>query len=128
MSRRNNKKAATQAETADLDSASSKAASSRSSSAPTHATRGASTALLAKDSATYESQLVAQGWDSALFLRFRHSRFLTPPAVDDMPPSNQLETQQLVVHDTMPLGPPGGIQLPEVTLSHGKLLVPPKGY
>jgi hypothetical protein len=48
MSRRNNK-IATQAETADLVSALSEASgSSSSSSAPTHATRGASAALLAK--------------------------------------------------------------------------------
>ena len=32
---------------------------------------------------------------------------------DDAPPSNQLEAQQLVVPDTMSLGPPGGMQLPE---------------
>jgi hypothetical protein len=48
MSRRNNK-IATQAETADRVSALSEAASSSSSSAPIHATRGASAALLAKE-------------------------------------------------------------------------------
>ncbi len=48
MSRRNNK-IATQAETADLISVLSEAASSSSSSAPIHATRGASAAFLAKE-------------------------------------------------------------------------------
>ena len=48
MSRRNNK-IATQAETADLVSALSEAADSSSSSAPVHATRGTSAALLAKE-------------------------------------------------------------------------------
>jgi hypothetical protein len=48
MSRRNNK-IATQAETADLVSALSEATGSSSSSAPVHATRGASAALLAKE-------------------------------------------------------------------------------
>ena len=54
MSRRNNK-APSQAETADLASALSEAASSGSLSAPIHATRGAAAALLAKDSATHGS-------------------------------------------------------------------------
>ena len=57
MSRRNNK-AATQAETADLVSALSEAASSSSSSAPIHATRRASAALLAKE-ITHDSHPVA---------------------------------------------------------------------
>ena len=70
MSRRNNK-AATQAETADLVPALSEAASSSSSSAPIHATRGAFAALLAKEI----NQV--QGWDSVPFFRLRHSRFLT---------------------------------------------------
>ena len=48
MSRRTNK-IATQAETADLVSALSEAAGSSSSSAPIHAMRGASAALLAKE-------------------------------------------------------------------------------
>jgi hypothetical protein len=48
MSRRNNK-IATQAETADLVSALSEAVGSSSSSAPVHATRGASAALLARE-------------------------------------------------------------------------------
>ena len=123
MSRRNNK-AASQAETADLISALSEAASSSSSSAPINATRGASTALLAKDSATHDSQPVA----TSTGLGFRSfsspiasqsvpnaaiSVFLTK---EDVPPSNQLEAQQLVVYDTTSLGQPGGIQLPKVTL------------
>ena len=52
-------KAASQAETADLVSTLPEAASGSSSSAPIHATRGASAALLAKDSATHGSQPVA---------------------------------------------------------------------
>ena len=57
----------------------------------------------------------------APFPQFRRSRFQTPPAVflteNDAPPSNQLEAQQLVVHDTMLLAQPGGLkQLPEVAL------------
>jgi hypothetical protein len=59
MSSRRNNKAASQAETADLASALSEAASNGSSSAAMHATRGASAALLAKDSATHGSQPVA---------------------------------------------------------------------
>ena len=66
MSRRNNK-AATQAETADLVSALSEAASSSSSSAPIHATRGASAALLAKE-ITHDSQPVVT---SSTGLEFR---------------------------------------------------------
>ena len=58
MSRRNSK-AVSQAETADLVSALPEAASGSSSSAPIHATRGVSAALLAKDSATHGSQPVA---------------------------------------------------------------------
>ena len=57
MSRRNNK-AATQAETVDLVPALSEAASSSSSSAPIHATRGAFAALLAKE-INQDSQPVA---------------------------------------------------------------------
>ena len=53
MSSRRNNKAASQAETADLASALLETASSDSSSAPIHATRGAAAALLAKDSATH---------------------------------------------------------------------------
>ena len=48
MSRRTTR-IATQAETADLASALSEAAGSSSSSAPVHATRGASAALLARE-------------------------------------------------------------------------------
>jgi len=35
---------------------------------------------------------------------------------DDLPPSNQLEVQQIVVSDTMLPGPSGAMHLPEVTL------------
>ena len=66
MSRRNNK-AATQAETVDLVSALSEAASSSSSSAPIYATRGASTALLAKE-IIHDSQPIAT---SSIGLGFR---------------------------------------------------------
>ena len=98
MSRRNNK-AASQAETADLTSALSGAASSDSSSVPIHTTtRGASAALLAKDSATHGSQPVA----TSAGLGFRSFSPISSQSVpnaasivflteDDVPPSNQLE-------------------------------------
>ena len=125
MSRRNNN-IATQAETADLVSALSEAASSSSSSAPTiHATRGTSAALLAKE-IIHDSQPVAT---SSTGLRFRSfspiialqslvpqvgsSVFLTE---DDLPPSNQIEVPQIVVADTMLLSPSGAMRLPEVML------------
>ena len=57
MSRRNNN-IATQAETADLVSALSEASGSSSSSAPIYATRGASAALLAKET-NQDAQTVA---------------------------------------------------------------------
>jgi hypothetical protein len=111
MSRRNNK-AATQAETVDLVSALSEAASSSSSSAPIHATRGASTALLAKE-IVHDSQPIAT---SSIGLGFRSFSLMAsqsiPPASssvflseDDLPPSNQLEVPQIVVADTMLPGP-----------------------
>ena len=119
MSRRNNK-AATQAETADLVSALlSEAASSSSSSAPIHATRrGASAVLLAKE-IVHDSQPVAT---SSIGLGFRS--FSSPMALqsvlpagssvflteDDLPPSNQLEVPQIVVSDTMLLGPTGAMR------------------
>ena len=131
MSRRNNK-AASQAETADLASALSEAASSDSSSAPIHATRGASAALLAKDSVSHGSQPVA----TSAGLGFRSfspipssqsipnaasSVFLTED--DDVPPpSNQLGAQQLVVPEyTMSLVQPVGLRLPEVALPLSEL-------
>ena len=82
MSRRNNK-IATQAETADLVSALSEAAGSSSSSAPVHATRGASAAPLAKEIIPTLSRLrlAAQGWVSAPFHRWRRNQFLRPAAV-----------------------------------------------
>ena len=90
MSRRNNK-IATQAETAE-------AAGSTSSSAPIHATRGASAALLAKEILP-NSQPVATS-SSGLGFRsfFPVASQSIPPASsslflaeDDLPPSNQLE-------------------------------------
>ena len=83
-----------------------------------------SAAILAKDSATHDSQPVA----SSTGLGFRSispsssqtvpqaaiSVFLTED--DIIPPSNQLEAEQLVAHDTTSLGHPGGIQLQEITL------------
>ena len=121
MSRRNNK-AASQAEKADLlVSALSEAASSSSSSAPIHATRGASSAaLLAKDSATHGSQLVATSSFSPIssVRNTASSVFLTE---DDVPPSNQLEAQKLVVHGTTSLVPPGGLQLPDLALPLSEL-------
>ena len=123
MSSRRNNKAATQAETADLVFALSEAASSSSSSAPIHATRGASAALLAKE-IIHDSQPVAT---SSIGLGFRSfspmashsvspvssSVFLTE---DDLPHSNQLEVPQIVIADTMLLGPTSAMQLPEVML------------
>ena len=123
MSRRNNK-IATQAETADLVSALSESASSSSSSAHIHATGGASTAFLAKEIIVPDAPPVAT---SSIGLGFRSFSPITsqsvPPAnrsvflsEDDLPPSNQLEVQQIVVSDTMLPGPSGAMHLPEVTL------------
>jgi hypothetical protein len=122
MSRRNNK-IATQAETADLVSALSEAASSSSSSAPIHATRGASAAHLAKEM-VHDSKPVAT---SSIGLGFRSFSPIAsqsvPPASssvflteDDLPSSNQLEVLQIMVSDTMLSGPSGAMRLPEVTL------------
>ena len=122
MSRRNNK-IATQAETADLVSALSESASSSSSSAPIHATRGDSAAFLAKEIVP-DAPPVAT---SSIGLGFRSFSPITsqsvPPAnrsvflsEDDLPQSNQLEVQQIVVSDTMLPGPSGAMHLPEVTL------------
>ena len=129
MSRRTSK-IASQAETADLVSALSEAAGSSSSSAPIHATRGASAGLLAKE-IVRDSQPVAT---SSIGLGFRSfSRIASqsvPPASssvflteDDLPPSNQLEVPQIVVSDTMLPGPPGAMRLPEVTLPPSTLQV-----
>ena len=129
MSRRNNK-IATQAETADLVSALSEAASSSSSSAPIHATRGASAALFAKE-IIHDSQPVAISSTGLGFRSFSpiasqsippasSSVFLTE---DDLPPSNQLEVPQIVVSDTMLPSPPGAMRLPEVTLPLSTLQV-----
>ena len=111
MSRRNNK-IATQAETADLVSALSEAASSSSSSAPIHATRGASTVLLEKE-IVQDAQPVATssiGLGSRSFSPIASQSI--PPASssfflseDDLPPSNQL------------------VQLPEVALPLSTLQV-----
>ena len=130
MSRRNNK-IATQAETADLVSALSEAAGSSSSSAPIHATRGASAALLVKE-ISHDAQLVAT---SCIGLGFRSfppiaSQSVLPPASsslflseDDLPPRNQLEVPQIVITDTMLPGSSGAMQLQEVALSLSTLQV-----
>ena len=65
---------------------------------------------------------LAQGWDFAPCPRSRRSQSVPNAAIsvflteDDVPPSNQLETQQLVVHDTKSLVQLGDLQLPEVAL------------
>ena len=129
MSRRNNK-IATQAETADLVSALSEAAGSISSSAPIHATRGASAALLAKE-INQDAQPVAT---SSIGLRFRSfspiASLSVPPASsslflseNDLPPSNQLEVPQIVIANTMLPGSTGAMQLPEVALPLSTLQV-----
>ena len=123
MSRRNNK-ITTQAEAADLVSALSEASgSSSSSSAPIHATRGASAALLAKE-INKDAQPVAT---SSLGLGFRSFSPLAsqsiPPASsnlflseDDLPPSNQLQVPQIMIPDTMLPGSLSAKQLLEVML------------
>ena len=85
-------------------------------------TRGASAALLAKEMIHY-SQPVA----TSTGLGFRSFSPMASQSVPhasssvfltevDVPPSKQLEVQQIVVSDTMLLGPPGGMQQPEVML------------
>ena len=122
MSRRNNK-IATQAETAGLVFALSEASDSGSSSAPIHATRGASAALLAKE-INKDAQPVAT---SSIGLGFRSFSPIAsqsiPPASsnlflseDDLPPSNQLEVLQIVIPDTMLPGSSSAMQLSEVML------------
>ena len=113
MSRRNSK-IATQAETADLVSALSEATgSSSSSSAPVHATRGASVALLAKE-IVQDAQPVATSSSSLGFRSFSPvaSQSIIPPASsslflaeDDLPPSNQLEVVQIVPETMLPILP-----------------------
>ena len=125
MIRRNNK-AASQAETAELAPALSEAASCLSlSSAPVHATRGFSAVLLAKDSLICDTPPVATnaglGFRSFFSIPSQSapeassSIFLTE---DDVPPSNQLRAQQLVVvpEYTNALVQPEGLRLPEVAL------------
>ena len=53
------------------------------------------------------------------------SVFLTE---DEVPPSNQLEVQQIVVSDTMLLGPPGGMQLTEVVHAANDHSIFPASY
>jgi hypothetical protein len=129
MSRRNNK-IATQAGTADLVSALSEAAGGSSSSAPIHATRGASAAFLVKE-INQDAQLVAT---SCIGLGFRSFSPIAsqsvPPASsslflseDDLPPRNQLEVPQIVITDTMLPGSSSAMQLPEVALSLSTLQV-----
>jgi hypothetical protein len=121
MSRRNNK-AATQAETADLISVLSEAASRSSSFAPIiHATRGASAALLAKK-IVHDSRRVATSGIGLGFRSFSPMASQSVPPVsssmflteDDLSHSNQLEVPQIVVADTMLLGPTSVMRLPEV--------------
>ena len=115
MSRRNNK-IATQAETADLVPALSEAASSSSSSAPIHATRGTSAALLAKE-IIHDSQPVATSSTGLGFHSFSPIALQSVPQAgssvflteDDLPPSNQIEVPQIVIADTMLLGPSGAM-------------------
>ena len=130
MSRRNDK-IATQAVTADFVSALSEAAGSSSSSAPIHATRGASAALLAKE-INQDAQPIAT---SSIGLGFRSFSPIAsqsvPPASsslflseDDLPPSNQLEVPQIVIADTMlPTSSSGVMQLPEVAFPLSTLQV-----
>ena len=121
MSRRTNK-IASQAETADLVSALSKAAGSSSSSAPIHVTRGASAALLAKEILP-NPQPIATSSSGLGFLSFSPVASQSIPsassslflAEDDLPPSNQLEVSQ-IVQETMLPSRPGAMILPEVTL------------
>ncbi len=112
MSRRNSK-IATKAETADLVSALSEATgSSSSSSAPVHATRGASVALLAKE-IVQDAQPVATSSSSLGFRSFSPvaSQSIPPAssslflAEDDLPPSNQLEVVQIVPKTMLPILP-----------------------
>ena len=108
MSRRNNK-IATQAEIADLVSALSEAISSSSSSAPVHATRGSSAALLAKE-IVQDAQPVATSSSGLGFRSFSPmaSQSIPPAsnslflAEDDLPPSNQLEVSQIVPETMLP--------------------------
>ena len=125
MSRRTNK-IASQAETVDLVSALSEAAGSSSSSAPIHATRGDSAALLSKEIlpilqpvATSSSGLGFRSFASNSIPPASSSLFL---AEDDLPPSNQLEVSQ-IVPETMLLSRPGAMILPEVTLPLNTLQV-----
>ncbi len=80
MSRRNNK-IATQAETADLVSALSEATGSSSSSAPIHAMRGASAALLAKENIPIPQPVAT----SSSGLGFRS---FSPMASQSIPPAS----------------------------------------
>ena len=120
MSRRTTK-IASQAETADLVSALSEAAGSSSSSAPIHATRGASAALLTKEIlpnplpvATSSSGLGIRSFSpvaSNSIPPASRSLFL---AEDDLPPSNQLEVSE-IVPETILTSRPGAMIMPEVT-------------
>jgi hypothetical protein len=121
MSRRTNK-IASQAETADLVSALSEAAGSSSSSAPIHATRGASAALLAKEIipkpqpiATSSSGLGFRSFSPVVSQSIPSASSSLFLAEDDLPPSNQLEVSQ-IVQETMLPSRPGAMILPEVTL------------
>ena len=122
MSRRTNR-IATQAETADLVSALSEAAGSSSSSTPIHATRGASAALLARET-VQDAQPIATSSSSLGFRPFSPVASQSVPpasssslflAEDDLPPSNQLEVGQIIPETMLPILP-GAMVLPEVTL------------
>ncbi len=101
-SRRNNK-IATQVETADLVSALSEATGSSSSSAPVHAMRGASAALLAKE-------IIPNGCDQQLKvgipLLFPGGVAINSASQQQStfvgPPSNQLEVSQIVPETMLP--------------------------
>ena len=117
MSRRTNK-IASQAETADLVSVLSEAAGTSSSSAPIHATRGASAALLAKEilpnpppAATSSSGLGFRSFSpvASNSIPPASSSLFLPE--DNLPPSNQLEVSQIVPKTMLP-SRPGAMILP----------------
>jgi len=120
---------ASQAKTADLVSALSEATGSSSSSAPIHATRGASAALLAKEILP-NPQPVATSSSGLGFRSFSPVASQSIPlassrlflAEDDLPPSNQLEVSQIVPETMLP-SRPGAMILPEVTLPLNTLQV-----
>jgi hypothetical protein len=128
MSRRTNK-IASQAETADLVSALSEAAGSSSSSAPLHATRGASAALLAKEIllnpppvATSSSGLGFRSFSPVASNSIPPASSSLFLAEDDFPPSNQLEVSQIIPETMLP-SRPGAMILPALALPMNTLQV-----